>query len=97
MRHQARVVEHDVDPPVLLDRRVDEMFDLCRIGDIGRDGQRHSAIRDDCLGQRIGPVEPPRAQHDNRALRRARNSQIVFKHATLAGSFNPTRGKDSPN
>jgi hypothetical protein len=67
MRHQTRIVEHDVDPAVGLDRRVDEMLDLCGIGDIGGDCQRGPAIGNDVPGQFVDPFDASCAQHDHSA------------------------------
>ncbi len=70
LRHQAGIVDHDVDTPVCLHRAVDELLHLLAVDDVGRDGERLSATAGEFVRQRLDAIGTPRTQHYRGTLRR---------------------------
>ena len=67
-RHQAGVVDDHVDAPVRLHGAVDEALDLGALGHVGPHDR--VASQRQLVGQRLKPVEAPRAQHQLRPVLR---------------------------
>jgi DNA-binding transcriptional LysR family regulator len=68
-RHDAGVVDENVDPAAGLDGRVHQALYLSAVRDIGLHGERLSSDGRDLLHQRLEALDPARAQHDGGALR----------------------------
>ena len=63
-RHDAGIVDHDVDPPPLGVGGLGEGMNLLPAGDVETPGDRFAPGRVDFAGERFEPIEAPGAQHD---------------------------------
>ena len=83
VRHQPGIVDDHVDPAVQPHRAVDQALDLLALGDVGlHDGV---AAARQLLGQRLEPIDPPRAEHELRALRGEQPRRRLAEPAAGAG------------
>jgi hypothetical protein len=86
MRHDAGVVEDDVDASVLLHRGVDQRLDLRGVGDVGHKSGRRAFRAGDLIDQRVKPLGAPRSEYDGRPALGEMSRRGVAQAAAGAGN-----------
>jgi len=66
VRHQSGVVEHDIDAPIGLGGRVDQVGHLLAVSDVGLDGHGFRPAAGEFLRQGLDALDATRPENDCR-------------------------------
>ena len=85
LRHEARVVDHDVDASVRLNGPIDQPLHLIAAGDVGLERQRFAAAAGQFGSERRQAIDTSCAEDDARTARRQAACRGFAESAARAG------------